>query len=310
MASLGTRQEGSRLRVLLLLGLPWRGGSGYRAQRPLFRRAAPQTFVPEAIVPGSRSSKALTSRSPGFHQQEPLLPQPLPHLLAQQPPEVARSGPLASQRSGKGHTWETFLPRSVGVWMAPLFPRTWPESQAASPGQTRWPVSRSRSGPTGQRYSGCQGRTTNAHLPLSSRVPGGGAPPTVSLRGPCLRGLPCLRANKRDVLMESTALERASPSSLAPRLQAEPWSSSLGNPPRSLVGGGAGSPRQSAAAGPRSRGCSHSWSCTLAVNQRLGRPRLQCRVVRKVLLACLGKMMVVLRKRRARGRGSRVSWLR
>lgn len=60
MASLGTWQEGSRMRVLLLLGLPWRGGSGCRAQRPLFRQAAPQTFVPEAIVPGSRSRPCLT----------------------------------------------------------------------------------------------------------------------------------------------------------------------------------------------------------------------------------------------------------
>lgn len=39
----------------------------------------------------------------------------------------------------------------------------------------------------------------------------------------------------------------------------------------------------------------HSCSCTLEVNQRLGRPRLHCRVVRKLLRARLGKMMVVLR---------------
>lgn len=70
-----------------------------------------------------------------------------------------------------------------------------------------------------------------------------------------------------------------------------------------------GAPAHQSAVGPGT-GPPPLCSRTLEVNQRLGRPRLQCTVVRKVLLAHLGKTMAVLWKCRARGRGSRVSWLR
>lgn len=54
-------------------------------------------------------------------------------------------------------------------------------------------------------------------------------------------------------------------------------------------------------------GSPHRRSCRLEEYQCRGWPRLQCSVVRKELRASLGKMMAVLPKRRARGRGSRVS---
>lgn len=79
------------------------------------------------------------------------------------------------------------------------------------------------------------------------------------------------------------------PTPLLPQLQARPWSPWSFGASRAPSGSlGSGPPRQSAVGW-------HSWSCTLEVNQRLGRPRLHCSVVRKLLRARLGKMMVVLR---------------